>query len=150
MMRKPNIPKNLYKKIVAVMPIPCVDAVIVSGRRFLLSKRKNQPAKGEWWFIGGRILKGETLEQAVARKVRDEAGIRKAKVKKFITNTETIFKASAQGGSSHTINSIFLVEVPANTPIRPDETLAELAWFSKIDPRWDAYVKKALKQAGFK
>lgn len=132
------------------MPIPCVDAVIVSGGRFLLSKRKNHPAKGKWWFIGGRVLKGEALEQAVVRKVRDEAGIRRVKVTEFIMNTETIFKTSAQGGSSHTINSVFLAEVPAKTAIRPDETLAELAWFSRIDPHWDAYVRKVLKRAGFK
>jgi ADP-ribose pyrophosphatase YjhB (NUDIX family) len=37
----------------------------------LLLRTKNEPAKGEWWFPGGRIKKGESLEQASHREVKD-------------------------------------------------------------------------------
>ena len=52
-----NIPLELYKRIHKTMPIPCVDVVIRHKDRFLLCKRKNEPAKGLYWFVGGRVLK---------------------------------------------------------------------------------------------
>ena len=70
------IPEELYKKIVDTMPILCVDLVIKNGRgEFLLVKRKNQPLKGEWFVPGGRMMKGETVTEAVIRKAKEELGV---------------------------------------------------------------------------
>lgn len=138
----------LYKKILDSVPVPCVDAVIVNGNSFLLGKRANQPAKGKWWLIGGRVLKGETLLQAVRRKVREETGLAIRSVK-FLDNTETIFRNSHfKGIASHTINSIFVVRV-SKKKFRNDEQHSALRWFTEIDPRWGTYVKNALFKAGF-
>jgi colanic acid biosynthesis protein WcaH len=45
------------------------------GSALLFLKRKNEPAKGEWWFPGGRIKKGESLEQALYREIKEETGL---------------------------------------------------------------------------
>ena len=48
-----QIDKNLYKQIQKVMPIPCVDLVVVNDYgQVLLAKRRNEPAVNEWWFPG--------------------------------------------------------------------------------------------------
>ncbi|MCJ7762548.1 hypothetical protein MUP38_03720 [Candidatus Bathyarchaeota archaeon] len=49
------IPSALYDQIIKCMPIVSVEAVIVLDDSLLFLRRNNQPAKGEWWFPGGRI-----------------------------------------------------------------------------------------------
>jgi len=70
------IPTEHYKKIIEVLPILCVDIIIKNHNgEYLLIKRANEPLKGQWWVIGGRVLKGESLEQAAKRKVKEEVGL---------------------------------------------------------------------------
>jgi colanic acid biosynthesis protein WcaH len=57
------------------MPIVSVEALIVKDNALLFLRRNNQPAKGEWWFPGGRIRKGESLEQALQREIKEETGL---------------------------------------------------------------------------
>ena len=145
-----EISPKLYRKIIAVMPIPCVDVVLTARGKFLLVKRRNRPAKGKWWFLGGRVLKNETLRTAVARKVREETGIKKIKIKKLLAARETMFRTSAFGPSTHSVNSVFLVEAISPASVRPDEQSLELRWFSRADNRWPPYVKEMLRLAGFR
>ncbi|MEM4522908.1 MAG: NUDIX domain-containing protein [Nitrososphaeria archaeon] len=56
------------------MPIPSVEA-IVRNDTILFLKRKNEPAKGQWWLPGGRIRKGESIEEALFRKIKEETGL---------------------------------------------------------------------------
>lgn len=145
-----HIPAALYRKVLAVMPVPCVDLVIVSRGKFLLGKRKNKPAQGVWWFVGGRVYKNENLEAAALRHMKTETGIARANKIKQLVVKETIFKNSAQGPASHTINTIFLMTVPYREVILPKNSEAsEFQWFSKINPRWPNYVKYVLRVAGF-
>lgn len=70
------IEPKLYKRIKEVMPIFCVDvAVINDSGKVLLLKRTNDPAKGEDWVAGGRVLKGEPMVKAARRKLLQETGI---------------------------------------------------------------------------
>lgn len=70
------IEEKMYQQIKQLMPILCVDLVVHFGDRVLVCKRNNDPFKGEWWFPGGRVHKGETIEEAVYRKADEELGIR--------------------------------------------------------------------------
>ena len=69
------IPQNLYNQIVQQMPITSVEAIIKKDNTLLFLKRNNPPAKGEWWFPGGRIRKGETLKGALIREIKEETGL---------------------------------------------------------------------------
>ena len=70
------IPEKLYRKIIEVFPVLCVDVIITNSRdEYLLVRRANEPMKGHWWVIGGRVLKGESLSEAAVRKVYEETNI---------------------------------------------------------------------------
>jgi ADP-ribose pyrophosphatase YjhB (NUDIX family) len=69
------IPQALYDQITKYMPIVSVEAIIISNGATLFLRRNNHPAKGEWWFPGGRIRKGESLLQALQREVKEETGL---------------------------------------------------------------------------
>ena len=70
-----KIPSSLYELIVDVLPIASVEAVISKNDSLLFLRRQNSPAEGQWWFPGGRIRKGETLEEALYREVKEETGL---------------------------------------------------------------------------
>ena len=58
------------------MPIASVEAIIQNEQhKILVLKRNNAPAKGEWWFPGGRVQKGETLSEALIREVKEETAL---------------------------------------------------------------------------
>ena len=132
------------------MPVACVDLVITNGQRFLMVKRKNKPAKGKWCVPGGRVFKKETLIQAVKRKVREETGLKKFKIIKFLAVKEFFSKESEFGPSTHTINSVFVVQASSKEQLIPDGQSSEIRWFSKIDKNWIKYARGILKLAGFK
>jgi len=145
------ISDKLYKKILEVMPVPCVDVVVVSRGKFLLGKRKNKPALGMWWFVGGRVMKGEHLKNAALRHIKIETGISKATLIKIIGAQETMFRNSAQGPASHTINTVFLAKIPYQKIIMPaNSEISQFEWFSKVDAHWPLYIKEMLTLAGFK
>jgi colanic acid biosynthesis protein WcaH len=60
-------PTVLFDQIVRWTPIVSVEAIIVIDNSLLLLKRKNQPAKGQWWFACGRIRKDESLKETLHR-----------------------------------------------------------------------------------
>jgi len=151
MMRKTsdnNIPNNLYKEIHRVMPILCVDLIAIRNGSFLLVKRKNAPAKNEWWFPGGRILKGETFEKAAKRKLLQETNLIGNEVT-LLGVEETFFPDGPFGDPTHSINAVMLARVEGKETPRVDEQSEDARWFETVDKKWDTYVKKYLELAGF-
>lgn len=45
------------------------------GHRFLIGRRRYEPAKGQWCLPGGHIEPGETPQQAAIRELHEETGI---------------------------------------------------------------------------
>jgi len=146
-----RIGEDDYKKILEYMPIVCVDIVIVHKDKALLVLRNNNPAKGQWWLVGGRILKGERLEEAVKRKAFEETGL-SVSVRKKIGFYETIFQdgpfSSIKGGV-HTINVCFLAKCLDKHPkVRMDKTSKDYKWIDALDCSLPTYPQQVLKDAG--
>ncbi|PIL13806.1 hypothetical protein P775_27980 [Puniceibacterium antarcticum] len=50
-------------------------AVVLRGAAVLLVRRRNPPDAGLWGYPGGKIDRGETLEEAALRELREETGV---------------------------------------------------------------------------
>ena len=52
-----------------------VDAIILYNKKIVLIKRKNPPYENYYALPGGFVEKGETVEQALIREVKEETGL---------------------------------------------------------------------------
>lgn len=152
--REGFIPDGEYQRIVRQIPIPCVDVVVASGDRFLLGKRRIDPARGEWWPPGGRVFMGERLIDAVKRKLREDLGVYSGYTEpRFVFTGETIFRDPNGGYCKHTVNSVYLVELDESADVNFKKSgasdFSEVRWFDEIDSSWSEYVKLCLTKAGF-
>jgi colanic acid biosynthesis protein WcaH len=84
-MFNPWIEPSKYEEIKTLMPLPCVDLLIIHDGKLLLMLRNNEPGKDLWFTPGGRILKGESLEQAVNRVLKKETGLDHDQIKQVAT-----------------------------------------------------------------
>jgi 8-oxo-dGTP diphosphatase len=56
--------------------VPCVGAVVHDDAgRLLVVRRAQEPGLGRWSIPGGRLEAGESVEEGVAREVREETGL---------------------------------------------------------------------------
>ena len=91
------IPAEEYRRICRIMPIACVDLLISDpDGKILLAKRANEPAAGQWWFPGGRVLYGERRKDAAARMLREETGLSGAGPIEVLT-ADVIFSEEVDG-----------------------------------------------------
>lgn len=68
-----RIPDRVWETIVRNVPIVSVDLVVRSPDGVILTKRMNEPAKGEWFVPGGRVHKHERLTDAVHRVASEDS-----------------------------------------------------------------------------
>ena len=61
------IAEEEYKKIIKTFPVFCVDFLIKCQDKYLLIKRTDEPVKGVYWVIGGRMYFKETLQELAKR-----------------------------------------------------------------------------------
>ena len=133
------IPQNEYNKILAQMPIVCVDIAIVYHSKILLIRRNEQPAKGEWWLPGGRLFKNESLESCAFRKAGVETGML-GKVGKMIHYQSTVFD------TVHSVNFCYMFHAD-NSNVRLDNTASEFKWIDNISELYHPYIKECLSKA---
>ena len=69
------IPSEEYKDIITKITVLCIDVILRHKNKVLLVKRTEEPCKGVYWPVGGRVHKGEAVDAAARRKIKEEIGI---------------------------------------------------------------------------
>ena len=68
------IPDDQYNLILKTMPIFCVDWLVRCRDQYLLLERTQQPLRGSYWIIGGRLRLDESVAEAAQRLQLRELG----------------------------------------------------------------------------
>jgi len=141
------VPEDLFAEFTARMPQVCVEVVLDTDEGVLLAKRTNEPAKGEWFWPGGRLYKGENLEPAARRIAREELGIDVAVEERLGVYShfwET--SAVADAPSRHTVNVVFRVR-PAgpDVEIDLDDQHEAVRFLAEPDPELHEYVRRYIE-----
>ena len=130
------MPREEYSRVLQQVPVLCVDGILTNPRgEVLLVKRKNEPFKNQWWVPGGRVFKGETLEAAFRRKIREELGIdvRAARPVGYYEERHRSRTWRVRGGV-HAVSVVFTAR-PANGRIRVDGQSSGWRFFAKLPRR---------------
>lgn len=135
------IPSSLYKQISALMPIPSVEAMILKDDSLLFLRRNNVPAKGKWWFPGGRIRKDETFNETLFREVKEETGL-DVLVIDFVGVYSRVFP------ERHDITIVFLCRCSDDKVILNNEH-SEYRFFKDIPNNIHPYLLKAIQDSGW-
>ena len=101
--RRWRFPEKEFEFIYHRGPRFCVDAVICARSGVALIRRAIPPDLGKWNFPGGTLRRGETLDAAVKRFARDEAGL-KVRIEKCLGPIEYFRK----GRIPHMVSIAFL------------------------------------------
>ena len=128
------IEAKLYKKIVELVPILCVDVILIYKSKFVLVKRKDEPLKGRWWIVGGRALKDEKTLDTAKRKVLAEIG-GTARNFKRIGIYEDSYMKSAWGVPTSSVSVVYLAEL-MNLNVTPDKTISAIKLFDELPKRF--------------
>lgn len=59
-----------------IQPSIGVASITFHQDKVLLIQRANEPSKGQWTFPGGKLLAGETLQQAAERETFEETSVK--------------------------------------------------------------------------
>ena len=67
--------KSVFTTVINSTPLVSIDLLIENtDGKILLGYRNNRPAKGYWFVPGGRIQKGESMDDAFQRLTQSEIG----------------------------------------------------------------------------
>jgi 8-oxo-dGTP pyrophosphatase MutT (NUDIX family) len=105
-------------------PKVVVIVVIHHEGKLLLGKRNHDPGKGLWSFFGGYVDRGEPVEEAAAREVREETGLTVQ-----IGSLIGIYSACGDPNVLIVYQADLLTIPTETTLLPPSEEISELALF---------------------
>lgn len=102
--------------------------------------------KQRWQAVGGRLEKGEKLEEGLRREVEEETGIKDIKIGKVIHVDEWFSKP--EGELKHIVALFFLCDVGQGQEIKLSDEHDEYAWIQSSQlPEYEETIENEIKQA---
>lgn len=146
---KDPLPTEEYKKLMDSMPICCVDVVFLNKEKTktLLFKRRNEPVKGEYFTIGGRLIKNEKLLDCAVRQGKRELGLALDPKKLFLAGIieEPWPNSAFEGISYHDIDIYYgYILESENVEVTFDTQHSDYKWFATHDPSLHPNIKERI------
>lgn len=130
--------QETYNEIKKSFPINAVELLVFDqNNRILLFKRQNEPARGQWWVPGGRILFGESRKEAAKRLLKDECGLSPSEMAQ-IAVLEYSVKNTSEKYDQHIISTVFRVKSEVSV-VEIDSQTSEYKWADALD--WASEVE---------
>ncbi|MEG1616079.1 MAG: NUDIX domain-containing protein [Bacteroidales bacterium] len=108
----------------------------------LVARRAKEPAKGTLDLPGGFVDSFETGEEAVAREVLEETGLRVDELE-YLFSLPNIYPYS--GMDIHTLDLFYLCQVNDTTHIRAMDDVADLFWMPLDQIRPEEFGLKSIR-----
>ena len=122
-----------FAQVIRLTPLVAIDLIIRdSVGRVLLGLRNSEPAKGQYFVPGGRILKGERHKEAFARISKSETNCEfRFEDARLLGIYDHIYSANALGEpgyGTHYVTLAYEVRIHDLPTIQPDYQHAEYRW----------------------
>lgn len=125
-------------------PAAAVVAFITDSRgRLLVERRRLEPAKGTLDLPGGFADVQETAEEAVAREVEEETGL-KITSARYMFSQPNIYRYS--GLDIHTLDMFFSCTVEDETQLKAGDDAAECFWLLPEDIHTEQFGLRSVRQ----
>lgn len=111
----------------AVRPVVATIAVVFLESKVLLVRRANPPDAGRWGFPGGKIERGETIEQAAVRELLEETRVR-GEARRVFTAVDVFDRDESGCLRQHFVLVAVLCRWLSGEPVAGDDAL-EARWF---------------------
>jgi colanic acid biosynthesis protein WcaH len=139
------IPPEEYRAIAQNVPVVSIDLLVHHKAGIVLGKRKNEPAKGEWFVPGGTVLKRETLIDAVHRVAQEELGSDVVVDGRLGTYEHFYDAAATEGVESKQYLATAFIVTPRKSTLEPDEQHDSLRVFDAPFPELHNYVERYIR-----
>jgi colanic acid biosynthesis protein WcaH len=146
-----HIPREIYEVIMARMPVCTVDVLFFNKEKTktLLFKRNNEPLKGLFYSIGGRLDKEESFLECAVRQTKKELGwdINPEKAV-FAGVIREYYPNSAFNEISYCAIDLFYGYIldDENVNMTFDDQHSEARWFPVNDQSFHPYLKDKVEQ----
>jgi colanic acid biosynthesis protein WcaH len=125
-----------FRIVVDATPLVSIDLIVRGGEgRILLGQRRNRPAEGFWFVPGGRIRKGETLDEAFRRLTLSELGVSVEREACRLLGVyehlyeDSVFGSPGEAPSTHYVVLGYELSWPGEAFDLPREQHSEYRWF---------------------
>lgn len=153
------IPERTFATCLERLPQVCVEVVVRTDVDddgdgddvgVLLVRRTNEPAAGEWFWPGGRLYKGEHLDDAAHRIARAELDIEVHLEERLGVHSHFWTATSVAGVSErHTVNVVYRASPVEDDPdIGLDDQHDDYRWLTDPSAELHEYVRRYVREYG--
>ena len=126
-----------FKTVIENTPLVSIDICLVCDGMILLGKRNNEPLKGQWFTLGGRILKNESWQSCLSRIASSEMGMILDDLNKLklMGIWDHVYKNSvvSESVSTHYVNLPHYMHIRERPELKIDDQHSEVDWFCLED-----------------
>lgn len=140
--------EKTHKTVIEYTQVACLDILVLCEDRYLLVKRELFPAP-EWWALGGRIFLEETVDEAIVRIAKNEAGLDVTPKRLLGVETTKFERGPYENQPITTFNAVYLATAKS-FDVKLDANHSAFEWRSisdNIDSSLHPYVRNFISIA---